>query len=241
VLKRLVDVTNAIYLANDRDSLFKALEEGAAAFGFNGFLLSCHKPTKQEMILNATLTNFSEAFLADYERFEWTEDDFILDAALETRQPLVWDTSQLRHGDIRKQNYLDFIHANELLSGVIVPLKHRTGSASAFTLCGATDKASETGMIEAANIMANAAMAKAEILGLHNEVSIDAAKATQALSTVQTEILNWIAEGKSNLDIATIVGLNERTIRYHVTEILRKLGVATRMQAAAIHQKRGAA
>jgi LuxR family transcriptional regulator len=55
-----------------------------------------------------------------------------------------------------------------------------------------------------------------------------------ALTDKQIEIVKWIREGKSNTDIATIMNLPVRTIRYHVSEIIRKLGVATRAQAACI-------
>ena len=82
--------------------------------------------------------------------------------------------------------------------------------------------------------MAYAAMAKAEMLGLCNGVSADAVKALLTLSPIQQEILSWIGEGKSNIGIATIMEISERTARYRVTEILRKLGVATRAQVVAI-------
>jgi len=234
VLKRLVDITDAIYLATDRASLFRAVEDGSCSLGCPEFLLFCHKPSKQEMILNATLTNFHRSFLSDYERYEWAEDDFMLDLVLQTKQPLVWDTAQLRYEDMRKQSYIDFMHASRLFSGVVVPLQSRPGTASALAISSATNRSLEAGAVEAATIMAYAAMAKAEVLGLCNGVSADAVKALLTLSPIQQEILSWIGEGKSNMDIATIMEINERTVRYHVTEILRKLGVATRAQAVAI-------
>lgn len=58
--------------------------------------------------------------------------------------------------------------------------------------------------------------------------------AVRLLSRPRREILNGIAKGKSNSTIATIMGLNERAIRYHVSQTLQKLGVATRAQAVAI-------
>jgi len=235
----LVEVTDAIYLAQDRDGLFRTLEAGAAELGCNGFLLSCHKPTRQEVIPNPTLTNFPEAFLHGYQQLELGDGDFILDAILDTNHPTMWDTSQPQCEDTRRQNYLDLMCENQLLAGIAIPLKHRPNTISAFVLSSATSALQETGIIQAANIMANAAMTKAEILGLCSKPSAACTKGIHALSAIQIEILNWVADGKSNPDIATIVGLNERAIRYHVTEILRKLGVATRMQAAAIRKSTG--
>ncbi|KKB80396.1 hypothetical protein VW35_08450 [Devosia soli] len=53
------------------------------------------------------------------------------------------------------------------------------------------------------------------------------------LTEKQATILQWAAAGKSNGDIAEIVGLTRRNCEYHMGEILRKLGVATRGQAIA--------
>ena len=43
-----------------------------------------------------------------------------------------------------------------------------------------------------------------------------------------TETLLWLAQGKTNPDIATILGISESTIKKHVQEIFEKLGVETR-------------
>jgi DNA-binding CsgD family transcriptional regulator len=46
------------------------------------------------------------------------------------------------------------------------------------------------------------------------------------------EILLWIAQGKTNGDIATILGISESTVKKHVLEIFEKLGVETRSAAS---------
>jgi DNA-binding NarL/FixJ family response regulator len=43
-----------------------------------------------------------------------------------------------------------------------------------------------------------------------------------------TETLLWLAQGKTNSDIATILGITESTVKKHVQEIFEKLGVETR-------------
>jgi DNA-binding NarL/FixJ family response regulator len=42
------------------------------------------------------------------------------------------------------------------------------------------------------------------------------------------ETLLWLAQGKTNSDIATILGITESTVKKHVQEIFDKLGVETR-------------
>jgi DNA-binding NarL/FixJ family response regulator len=46
------------------------------------------------------------------------------------------------------------------------------------------------------------------------------------------ETLLWIAQGKTNGDIATILGISEATVKKHVLEIFTKLGVETRTAAS---------
>jgi DNA-binding NarL/FixJ family response regulator len=42
------------------------------------------------------------------------------------------------------------------------------------------------------------------------------------------ETLLWLAQGKTNPDIATILGITESTVKKHVQEIFEKIGVETR-------------
>ncbi len=52
------------------------------------------------------------------------------------------------------------------------------------------------------------------------------------LSPRQLEVLKLIAHGKPNKIICSELGLAERTVKAHVTEVLRALGVSSRTQAA---------
>jgi DNA-binding NarL/FixJ family response regulator len=46
------------------------------------------------------------------------------------------------------------------------------------------------------------------------------------------EVLLWLAQGKTNGEIATILGNSEATVKKHVLEIFAKLGVETRTAAS---------
>src|SRR6185503_17837484 len=45
------------------------------------------------------------------------------------------------------------------------------------------------------------------------------------------EALLWVSQGKTNSDIATILGISESTVKKHVQEIFENLGVETRSAA----------
>jgi DNA-binding NarL/FixJ family response regulator len=54
------------------------------------------------------------------------------------------------------------------------------------------------------------------------------------LTTREGEVLSWLSKGKSNRDIAQILGLSPRTVDKHLEQIYAKLGVENRTAAAAV-------
>lgn len=54
------------------------------------------------------------------------------------------------------------------------------------------------------------------------------------LTTRETEVLSWLSKGKTNRDIAQILGLSPRTVDKHLEQVYAKLGVENRTAAAAI-------
>ena len=54
------------------------------------------------------------------------------------------------------------------------------------------------------------------------------------LTTREGEVLQWLSKGKTNRDIAQILGLSPRTVDKHLEQIYSKLGVENRTAAAAI-------
>jgi DNA-binding NarL/FixJ family response regulator len=55
---------------------------------------------------------------------------------------------------------------------------------------------------------------------------------TLGLTPRVAEVLLWVAQGKTNADIATILSISESTVKKHVLEVFEKLGVETRSAAA---------
>lgn len=58
-----------------------------------------------------------------------------------------------------------------------------------------------------------------------------------ALSAREQEVLDWLGEGKSNSEIAIILGISEHTVRHHLERIFGKLGVENRRAAILCTQR----
>jgi DNA-binding NarL/FixJ family response regulator len=73
-----------------------------------------------------------------------------------------------------------------------------------------------------------AAMARVEL-----KPNFESAKPLEALGLTprEAEVLLWIAQGKSNCDIGTILGCAENTVKVHTARIFEKLGFENRNAA----------
>jgi DNA-binding CsgD family transcriptional regulator len=59
------------------------------------------------------------------------------------------------------------------------------------------------------------------------------------LSKREVEVLQKVASGKRNIDIAELLFISEETVKGHLKHIMEKLGARDRTEAVAIGIRRG--
>lgn len=226
--KAVADICNA----NDKIELKSVIHSAVQSLGFDSFNLGSEKTAKGQFMTDPTLTNWSYDDLVAYERNGWSERDPLLDYAASSGAPLHWT-----HATWQAQNrfdYLEYVQSSGLVSGVTVPLLSKPDQISALTLLSWSAREHHKDVTQAAAILGMVATQRAAAIGLiSGQTSVGSAK-YRSLSPLQREILKWMAGGKTNTEIAVILGQTKRSIDYHVIEILKKLEVSTRTQAAAI-------
>lgn len=70
------------------------------------------------------------------------------------------------------------------------------------------------------------------LAGAQDEGQEDSLRQHFGLTQRESEVLLWIARGKSNRDIGEILGLSPRTVNKHLEQVYTKLGVENRASAA---------
>ena len=60
-----------------------------------------------------------------------------------------------------------------------------------------------------------------------------------SLSPREKEVLKWVKAGKTTWDISVILSISERTVKFHIQNILQKVHAVTRSQAVAIGIEQG--
>ncbi len=77
-------------------------------------------------------------------------------------------------------------------------------------------------------------LSAAVMSGVVDHTVRDSARAgTAALSAREIEVLRLLGEGQENQEIGELLGISERTVRYHLRNIYDKLGVQRRGEAIA--------
>ncbi len=73
----------------------------------------------------------------------------------------------------------------------------------------------------------------------HTSESERAGRGSKVLTPRQSEVLQYVAEGLSNKQIAYKMGVSEATVKLHINALLRAVGATNRTQALIIAQKMG--
>jgi DNA-binding NarL/FixJ family response regulator len=72
-----------------------------------------------------------------------------------------------------------------------------------------------------------------------NSRVVPAAGSSHALTTREEEILRELANGATNKEIANTLSISEHTVKIHLKNILKKLHMNNRTQAAIYAQRHG--
>lgn len=122
-----------------------------------------------------------------------------------------------------------------ITDGMVYPLKGQFGRVAGLALTGNPDVLSpaqkwllssfSVGLYERACTLYHIADPKIE----HNTMG--------SLTERERECLTWIARGKTNWEVAKVLNISTRTVKYHIENAKVKLGTTSRLQAVIIAQR----
>ncbi len=93
------------------------------------------------------------------------------------------------------------------------------------------------GHVSSPEVSSNKSFVATPISPISEEGDVD--PADFGLTERQAEVLGLMVRGKSNRDIAALLGLSEGTVKIHLTAIFKALGVSSRTQAMVVVARRG--
>ena len=147
--------------------------------------------------------------------------------------PFAWSDVQRKRNFTKKQSeIMNYTADCGMDSGFVVPIFETNGNVALVSLAGENvDLPEETrGAATLASIYLHN-----RLFTLQRMVQEDRV----ALTPREIECLHWVAAGKSDWQIGQILTISAKTVNYHVENVKRKFGVATRIQAVVAAMRQG--
>jgi DNA-binding CsgD family transcriptional regulator len=203
-------------------------------FDFAGALLGSVDDCNELVIANGVNISFPSEWLREYLANDYFHLDVVTKETFRTCIPGHWS--------YRTQNYRvpKEIKTLNMDMGLTECYTHGTGRSDSgrhgamFCFSGPSIKYDKRAISILAYVVPHLHLALSNIFirNLSNDHC-------PVLSKREKEVLNWLNHGKSSWDISVILGISERTVNFHVYNIIQKLGTANRTQAVAVATRLG--
>jgi LuxR family quorum sensing-dependent transcriptional regulator len=171
---------------------------------------------------------------ADYLRRDYLKTDPVARRVLHDRRAFAWSAAGSHdHWSSRERAVMQRRADLDMREGFVVPVFESTGNTGVVSMAGSKPRL---------DVAARGALTLASVY-IYNKLHSLRRRGEHAdgigLTGREIEVLQWLATGKSDWEIGTILGISGRTVNYHAENIRRKLGVGTRMQAVVAALERG--
>ena len=180
---------------------------------------------------------FPDGYPEYYFENAWDTIDPILACALRARRPFLWNDA-VNEGDLSKPqiNFLNECEDIGVHSGIAYPFHGPGNQLDILSISRRT-----------------ADLANQEKLGLLHSISIQTwtrfLELTEeqrfpelediVLTAREIEVLQWSKAGKSYSDIAEILSISRKTVEFHISNVMNKLGANNKISAVVIALHRG--
>jgi LuxR family quorum sensing-dependent transcriptional regulator len=230
---RALDFIERIEPLTTADDILNSLLAIITEFGLTSFCISGLPEPGESLREYVLLSGWPTGWLERYIAEDYVHVDPVIRQLKRTVTPFQWDEALYDPGNEPNAHRV-MTEATEfrMNSGVTVPIYSVTGFQACVTYGSAERKLD----------LSNRSVAALHLISIyaHNKMrdvlagsGNRAAKRATALSAREIEVLKWMAAGKTNWEIARIIGVTERTVEFHVSQALRRLNAVTRTQAVA--------
>lgn len=228
------------------DELADTIEYALRDMGFTGFVYWTHvkKPVEDLKSSDVFLLSRGPASLKAFEamylaRAMYLDDPIFLNAG-QYHQPFTSEAARAAAQPSRRRRWLYLLEERfgfkyDLNVPIHTPLRVQVLNAYCVgrdPAIGARIEAERDALVRLATRFA-AAIVDFVMLGFEDDTW------SLVLSRRQQECLSWMAKGRTNSEIAAILGCSERTVKFHVAELMKRLGAANRTEAVAIAARQG--
>ncbi len=178
--------------------------------------------------------SYSNDWLYTYGKQGYAAVDPVLQAVLSTFKTQIWEQAYRNTTSEKQRQFVEEARAYGLTHGITTGMLERgKGFASFFSFAGGDLR----GTLRYQKLLEYLLPYLHRVLMANTHTPIS--NRVKGLSPREMSVLMWMRQGKTNWEISRILGVSERTIRFHVESIFMKLDVSSRTQAVAFALERG--
>lgn len=235
---RIAKFANTLREADHMDAVGRTIIDSFTELGFEQICLSTNKASAAELAENPDVKNFTDDCLRDYICGGMSNIDFNIRKGLTVRKPF-WFTVKPDSKNKDDDRFADFLHSYGISAGFFLISLPLNGFFSGGGCMLSADKrmVHNKQNLTLATALANISFMKLDMFVSNTPWPTERAPYLDKLNQLQLDLLQWASEGKSNADLAVILGVKRTTVDYHFRVIFKKMGVFTKMQAIALFSR----
>ncbi|WOH52627.1 LuxR family transcriptional regulator [Bradyrhizobium sp. sBnM-33] len=179
-------------------------------------------------------SEFPAGYLNTYKAEEWDRIDPVVQRVHSARGPFRWSDTHPRGGFTQEQKSF-FEQCRELgvHSGITIPIH---GIGREVDLISLSLRAKHQ---VPSQRLTHVYMLSVQYWLKYCELADQREHEVVSLTSQELECLRWCKEGKTNWEIGEILNISEKTVEFHLSNGMRKLGAGNRITAVIIAIRRG--
>lgn len=194
----------------------------------------------------AELFGWGADFREDWERNRLNLISPIANVCRYSNKPFIWRSKDMvamtpLAGDARGKHW-HLTPERQIAGGLTIPVHLPLGRVASFSWVARTeDRPFEDVLEDYSPQLRMAAILFLDIVAQQDAdtPAVSAGAGDTSLSEREVECLSWVALGKTDSEIATIIDRSVPTVRFHLENAMKKLNVHNRTQAAALAAQAG--
>jgi len=226
-----LDLIASLMEAPDADDLWRRINQAAVALGFERALVGLQIQLPGMSPIQHVISGWPDQYQLIYAERDYVLRDPTVAHCQISTAPIIWTP------DIYPRESLEVLEESRrfgLHHGVSMAVHGLSRTKSMLSL--ARDQRLDVDPRETRRVLAGAkVLATCAHMALEDLLVPDLLQREfpKKLTPRESEIMQYVANGKGSEVIGDLLGLSKATVEFHVKNLLRKLGVASRLQGVA--------
>ncbi len=221
------DQLNTLLNKHNEQELFDEAAAIAKQMGFEYCAYGIRMPVPISRPAVALFNNYSLDWQQCYQERNFLEVDPTVQHGLRSTLPLLWSPDVFAN----TPELWEEARAHGLHFGWAQAARDASGTVGMLTLARSNDQLTQNEF--EANRYKMSWLAQVMHVGMSSLLTPKLAPESGVLLTSrEREVLRWTAEGKTAYEVGQILAVSERTVNFHINNVVAKLGASNKIQAA---------